>query len=125
MSNPLTINISVQTNYLAAQSQPEQERFAFAYTITIENNSDRTVQLLGRHWIITDSNNHIEEVQGLGVVGEQPHILPSDSYTYSSGAMLTTQAGTMEGSYEMQTETGEIFMVPIPAFSLTRPQSLH
>lgn len=119
------IKIKVKTGYLDEHSQPEQNRFAFAYTITIENNSDKPAQLLSRHWIITDANNVIQEVQGMGVVGQQPRILPGDSYTYSSGAVLETQVGTMEGTYQMQSDKGERFNIPIPAFSLTRPQALH
>jgi ApaG protein len=125
MVETLTINIKVKSAYLDEQSQPDKHRYAFAYTITIENNSDEPTQLLSRHWVITDANNITQEVQGMGVVGQQPRILPGDSYTYSSGAVLETQAGTMEGTYEMQTDDGETFSVPIPAFSLTRPQSLH
>lgn len=119
------IEIKVKTCYLDEHSQPDQKCFAFAYTITIENNSDKPAQLLSRHWIITDANDAIQEAQGMGVVGQQPHILPGDSYTYSSGAILETQAGTMEGTYQMQSDAGENFNVPIPAFSLTRPHALH
>jgi ApaG protein len=125
MSNAEPIVIRVKTAYLNEQSQPEQKRFAFAYTITIENHSDKATQLLRRHWIITDANNIVQEVEGVGVIGQQPRILSGDSFTYSSGAILETQAGTMEGSYQMQTDNGETFTIPIPAFSLTRPQSLH
>jgi len=119
------IEIKIKTAYLDEHSQPDQHRFAFAYTITIENKSDKAAQLISRHWIITDANNVIQEAQGMGVVGQQPRILPGDSYTYSSGAVLETQVGTMEGTYQMQSDTGENFNVPIPAFSLTRPHALH
>lgn len=119
------ITIKVRTVYLHEQSQPKQNRFAFAYTITIENNSERPAKLLNRHWIITDANNVVQEVQGAGVVGEQPRILPGDSYTYTSGAILETQVGTMEGSYEMQNDNGNTFSVPIPTFTLTCPHALH
>lgn len=125
MTDLQPIVITAKTAYLDEHSQPDKSRFAFAYTITIENNSDQAAQLLSRHWIITDTNSHIQEVEGPGVIGQQPRILPGESYTYSSGAVIETQAGTMEGSYEMQTDTGERFQVPIPAFALTRPQSLH
>lgn len=124
MSN-YTINITVQTSYLDEHSEPENKRFAFAYTISIENRSDVATQLMSRYWLITDANNSTQEVQGEGVVGEQPLILPGEKYTYSSGAILETTGGTMEGSYTMQTPEGQTFDVPIPAFSLTRPQSLH
>ncbi len=125
MTDNQTIAIKVKTAYLDDHSQPEKSRFAFAYTITIENHSNKPAQLLSRHWIITDADNAVQEVEGIGVVGQQPRILPGDSYTYSSAAVLETQAGTMEGSYKMQTDSGESFNVPIPTFSLTRPQSLH
>ena len=125
MVETVTIEIKVKSAYLDDQSQPDKKRFAFAYTVTIENHSDEPAQLLSRHWIITDANNSVQEVQGMGVVGQQPRILPGDSYTYSSGAVLETQAGTMEGTYQMQTDDGGTFNVPVPAFSLTRPQSLH
>jgi len=119
------IIIKVKTAYLDDHSQPDKKRFAFAYTITIENNSNKPAQLLSRHWIITDANNVIQEIEGMGVVGQQPRILPGDSYTYSSGAILETQVGTMEGTYQMQSDSGENFNIPIPAFSLTRPHALH
>ncbi|MGH1485788.1 MAG: Co2+/Mg2+ efflux protein ApaG [Cellvibrionaceae bacterium] len=125
MVETVTIEVKVKSAYLDDQSQPDKQRFTFAYTVTIENHSDEPAQLLSRHWVITDANNIVQEVQGMGVVGQQPRILPGDSYTYSSGAVLETQAGTMEGTYQMQTDDGGTFNVPIPAFSLTRPQSLH
>jgi len=120
-----TIRISVNTAYLATQSQPEKDRFAFSYTISIENCSTISTQLLSRHWVITDANETVQEVVGDGVVGEQPHIAPGEKYTYSSGTVLETQVGTMEGTYTMRSEDGNVFEVPIPMFSLTRPQSLH
>lgn len=120
-----TIRISVNTAYLATQSQPEKDRFAFSYTISIENCSSISTQLLSRHWVITDANETVQEVVGDGVVGEQPHIPPGEKYTYSSGTVLETQVGTMEGTYTMRSEDGNVFEVPIPMFSLTRPQSLH
>lgn len=124
MTNPL-INITVETHYLVDASQEDKQRFAFAYTITIANDDEQAVQLLSRHWLITDASNAVQEVQGAGVVGEQPKILPGTRYTYTSGAVLKTDVGTMEGSYEMQTDSGEKFIVKIPVFSLIRPQSLH
>ncbi len=120
-----TIKISVKTAYLDEHSQPENNRFAFAYTISIENGGHATTQLLSRHWIITDAKNTTQEVVGEGVVGKQPHILPGESFTYTSNAVLETSAGTMEGTYTMRTEDGKVFNVPIPAFSLARPNSLH
>jgi ApaG protein len=119
------INITVKTTYLDEHSEPNNKRFAFAYTISIENCSTVATQLMSRYWLITDANNSIQEVQGEGVIGEQPLILPGEKYTYSSGAILETTGGTMEGSYTMQTLEGQVFDVPIPAFSLIHPQSLH
>jgi len=123
--NQHTMNISVKTEYLEEHSEPNNQRFTFLYTVTIENCSDANAQLLSRHWIITDTNDTIQEVKGDGVIGEQPHILPGEKYSYSSGAILKTTAGTMEGCYTMQTTEGVKFDVPIPPFSLTCPQSLH
>jgi ApaG protein len=120
-----TIRISVETAYLDKYSQPEKNRFAFAYTISIENCSQIATQLLSRHWIITDAKNSIQEVVGDGVIGEQPHILPGRKYTYSSNAVLETNVGTMEGTYTMRTADGKVFNVPIPMFSLAKPQALH
>ena len=120
-----TIRISVKSAYLDEYSQPQNNRFAFAYTVSIENCSNVSAQLLSRHWIITDAADKIQEVSGDGVLGEQPHIAPGKKYVYSSNAILETHAGVMEGAYTMRTATGKIIQVPIPAFSLTRPQSLH
>lgn len=119
------IIIRVKTDYLAAQSRPQQQRFAFAYTITIENHGDQGAQLLSRHWIITDAHNAVQEVEGTGVIGEQPRIAAGASYRYTSGALLATEAGTMEGSYTMQTDKGEIFTAPIPIFMLGSVRALH
>ena len=119
------ISITVKTAYLDDQSQPELKRFVFAYTITIANTGDMPTQLLKRHWIITDANNAQQEVLGDGVVGEKPHIAPGDHYTYTSGIVLETEVGTMEGYYQMQTDDGSRFDAPIPTFALTHPKSLH
>jgi len=119
------INISVTTRYLADASREKQQRYAFAYTITISNEGEQAAQLLNRHWVITDASNAVQEVKGAGVIGEQPRILPGKSYTYTSGTVLKTDVGTMEGSYEMQTDEGKLFTVEISVFSLTRPQALH
>lgn len=119
------INIEIVTRYLIDAAREKQRRFAFAYTVTIKNDGEQAAQLLNRHWVITDATNAVQEVKGAGVVGEQPRILPGKSYTYTSGSVLKTDAGTMEGSYEMQTDDGETFTVVIPVFSLSRPQALH
>lgn len=119
------ISIQVKTQYLAEHSAPATQRYAFAYTITITNNGDEPVQLLRRHWIITDGNRKVEDVRGDGVVGQQPWIAPQQSYHYTSGAVLETPVGTMEGSYDMQRENGDGFMALIPRFTLAKPGALH
>ncbi|WP_415900127.1 Co2+/Mg2+ efflux protein ApaG [Neptuniibacter sp. QD48_11] len=119
------VNIDVETNYLAQQSDPDSKRFVFSYKITITNHNDMPVQLLNRHWLITDGNQHIQEVQGEGVVGEQPVIDPESSYSYTSGAVLATSVGSMQGHYEMSTDEGTQFKAPIAAFTLARPNALH
>jgi len=119
------IDIHIETQFIDSQSQPEDRRFVFAYTITITNDSDIPAQLVSRHWIITDANNAKQEVQGLGVVGEQPRLEPGEDYTYTSGVILETEIGTMEGSYQMRTDEGEIFDAPIPLFALVPPHAIH
>jgi ApaG protein len=121
----VAINISVQTRYLQDQSDPANDRYAFAYTIGIENKGQEPVQLVSRHWIITDDNDQIEEVRGTGVVGQQPLINPGQKFVYTSGAVLTTQFATMQGSYEMLKPDGSRFDANIPAFLLSRPLSVH
>jgi ApaG protein len=122
--NP-TIDISVKTRFVEEQSVAEKGQFVFAYTITIANQSATSVQLISRHWIITDNRNQIQEVKGLGVIGQQPVLEPGSSFTYTSSAVLATETGTMEGSYQMCTESNENFSVPIPAFLLIHPKKLH
>ncbi|HUH37486.1 MAG TPA: Co2+/Mg2+ efflux protein ApaG [Spongiibacteraceae bacterium] len=124
-SNPQPIRIDVHARYLAEQSVPDAQRYAFAYTITITNTGDESVRLLSRHWVITDANNQIKEVRGDGVVGEQPLIPPGHSYEYTSGAILETQVGTMEGSYQMRSASGRAFLAPIAPFILSKPGTLH
>ena len=125
METTQPIAITVKTAYLDEQSEPQLKRFVFAYTITIANMGDAPAQLLKRHWIITDGNNVQQEVLGDGVVGEKPHIAPGHRYTYTSGVVLETEVGTMEGYYHMQTDDGWAFDAPIPTFALTHPKSLH
>lgn len=120
-----TIHIHVDTQYIAEQSIPEQNRYAFAYTIAISNNGTEPVQLISRHWLITDGNEKIQEVKGEGVIGEQPIINPGDSFCYTSGTLMETAVGTMEGSYQMVSSSGEKFDAPIPRFSLIHRGSLH
>jgi ApaG protein len=119
------IRIKVQTDYLPAQSSPEAERYVFAYTITIRNAGTEPARLLNRHWIITDANGKVQEVRGEGVVGEQPYLRPGESYRYTSGTMIATPVGSMQGSYEMVSETGEHFDAEIEPFSLSMPRTLH
>lgn len=119
------INISVKVNYLPDQSDETDNRFVFAYTITITNESNTTVKLISRHWVITDANQYVQEVRGQGVVGEQPILHPGQSFEYTSGTVLATQVGTMSGSYQMVTEGGVQFDAPIPQFVLSVPRVLH
>ncbi|HKC43009.1 MAG TPA: Co2+/Mg2+ efflux protein ApaG [Burkholderiales bacterium] len=119
------ISISPQSQYLADQSDEPAGRFVFAYTITLRNTGSISAQLIGRHWIITDANNQIQEVKGLGVVGEQPLLAPGESYQYTSGAAIATPVGTMRGTYQMVAEDGTRFDAPIPEFTLSIPRTLH
>ncbi|MGJ7514744.1 Co2+/Mg2+ efflux protein ApaG [Pseudomonas baetica] len=126
MSDPrYQVDVSVVTHYLAEQSQPEQDRFAFAYTITVKNNGLLPAKLLSRHWVITDGDGHVEEVRGAGVVGQQPLIEAGRSHTYSSGTVMTTKVGTMQGSYQMIAEDGKQFDAIIAPFRLAVPGALH
>ena len=126
MSDPrYQIDISVVTRYLPEQSQPDQNRFAFAYTVTIHNSGELAAQLLSRHWVITDGDGRIQEVRGAGVVGQQPRIEPGQSHTYSSGAVMATRVGNMHGSYQMLADDGKRFEAPIAPFRLAVPGALH
>lgn len=115
------VRVSVETRFLPDHSDPEDDRYAFAYDITISNEGTRRVQLRRRHWIITDGNGKVEEVEGPGVVGEQPVLDPGESHSYTSGAVLATPVGTMEGTYEMHESGGRVFQAEIPRFSLRVP----
>jgi|TARA_B110000263_G_C15270280_1_gene493145 ApaG protein len=119
------IRIQVATQYVDHQSEPDIDRYVFAYTITIENISDVPAQLLSRHWVITDANGKVQKVSGDGVVGEQPKLSPGETYRYSSGAVLETPVGAMQGSYRMQADDGIGFDAQIPAFTLAVPGMLH
>ncbi|AVO53812.1 Co2+/Mg2+ efflux protein ApaG [Ectopseudomonas mendocina] len=126
MSDPrYQIDVSVTTRYLPGQSQPEQNRYAFSYTVTIVNSGEVPAQLLSRHWIITDGDGRVQEVRGAGVVGQQPHIEPGASHTYSSGTVMATQVGIMQGSYQMLAEDGKRFDATIAPFRLAVPGALH
>lgn len=119
------ILVSVVTEYIQQQSQPEENRFAFAYHITIENQGNESAKLLGRHWIIIDANQERKEVRGMGVIGEQPTIEAGASYQYTSGVILKTPIGTMEGSYQLLGENGDPFNAPIEPFLLSTPNAVH
>lgn len=113
--------VTVRPQFLAGQSNPAEDKFVWAYTITIENLGQVTAQLLTRHWIITDALGHKQEVRGDGVVGEQPTLAPGESFQYTSGCPLSTPSGLMVGSFEMQGENGQHFDITVPAFSLDSP----
>jgi ApaG protein len=125
MDEPFRIHIHIETAYLEAQSEPEEQRFVFSYTITIRNEGTQAAQLVSRHWLITDSNGKTQAVRGKGVVGEQPHLRPGQSFRYSSGAIIETPVGTMQGSYQMRSVEGLTFDAPIPAFRLAMPGIVH
>jgi ApaG protein len=126
MSDPrYQVDVSVTTRFLAEQSQPEHDRFAFAYSITVSNNGSLPARLLSRHWVITDGNGHVEEVRGEGVVGQQPLIDAGKSHNYSSGTVMTTKVGTMQGTYQMLAEDGTRFDAVIKPFRLAVPGALH
>lgn len=119
------IRVTVDTVYVEDQSDPETDRYVFAYTITIENSGSITARLLNRHWIITDASGQVQEVKGEGVVGEQPILQPGGTFRYTSAAMIETPVGTMTGSYEMVADDGVRFDAEIPAFKLSAPNLLH
>ena len=119
------ISVAVEPQYLENQSNPDEGKFVWAYTITLENLSGETVRLLTRHWVITDGLGRKQEVKGDGVVGEQPTLRPGDSFQYTSGCPLNTSSGVMEGSYGMVNEKTEHFDIVIPAFSLDSPHDRH
>jgi ApaG protein len=119
------IVVQTQVKYLADQSNEAADRFVFAYTISISNLGTVAARLISRHWLITDAFNHIQEVRGQGVVGEQPMLHPNQSFEYTSGTVLATQVGTMKGSYQMRGEDGSEFDALIPEFVLSVPRVLH
>jgi ApaG protein len=119
------ICIDVATAYVDEQSEPDAGRYVFAYTITIRNEGEVPARLKSRHWIITDANGKVQEVNGDGVVGEQPHLKPGEQFRYSSGAVLETPVGAMQGLYRMEADDGARFDAPIPPFTLAVPGMLH
>lgn len=119
------LTVTVRTQYLENESDPERSHYVFAYAITIKNTGQVTAQVISRHWIITDANNHVEEVRGLGVVGHQPLLQPGEQFEYTSGASLKTPHGSMRGEYFCVAEDGEQFAATIPEFMLSLPRTLH
>jgi ApaG protein len=119
------IRVDVETHFVEEQSDPKERRFVFAYTITLRNEGPLPAKLLTRHWIITDANGKVQEVRGDGVVGEQPHLKPGQGFRYSSGTMIETPVGAMQGSYQMVADDGERFDAPIPPFRLAMPGILQ
>ncbi|MGI6408486.1 MAG: Co2+/Mg2+ efflux protein ApaG [Thiopseudomonas sp.] len=125
MSNEYPVRVKVSTRYIPDHSAPDEQRFVFAYDIIVRNEGNEPVQLLTRHWIITDGDGKTQEVRGEGVVGEQPVIPPGTEYRYTSGTLLNTEVGSMQGSFGMQTEDGVEFTAPISPFTLAQPGALH
>jgi ApaG protein len=119
------IQVATRTAFIPDQSDVDSGRYVFAYTITITNTGTVPAQLVSRHWIITDSNNQVQEVKGMGVVGEQPLLRPRESFQYTSGTAIATPVGTMRGSYQMVADDGMQFDAAIPDFTLSMPRVLH
>ena len=119
------ITVVPKASFLADQSDPGKNQFVFSYTITITNTGEIAAQLVSRHWIITDAEHKVQEVKGLGVVGQQPLLKPGESFEYTSGVSIATAVGTMRGSYQMRAEDGQTFDAPIPPFTLSVPRTLH
>lgn len=125
MSDQYKITVEAEALFQEQYSSIETDRYAFAYRITLRNTGTQAAKLISRHWIILDANNDKQEVRGLGVVGEHPHLQPGEEYSYSSGSTLRTPYGTMHGSYEMEADDGTRFQVAIPEFHLIAPRTLH
>ena len=119
------IRVSVISEYSPERSRPHDRQWFFLYTITIANDGDEVIQLLSRHWLITDDSGEVEEVKGQGVIGQQPVLRPGEEFTYTSGCSLRTAMGTMEGTYQMSADGGKPFNVTIPKFTLTGPYTVH
>jgi ApaG protein len=123
--NKYDITIKVHTAYIPEQSDPASDRYVFSYTVTIENTGTVAAQLISRHWIITDADSKVQEVRGLGVVGEQPFLRPGESFEYTSGTSMGTPVGAMRGTYQMVAEDGQKFDAEIGEFALSMPRVLH
>ena len=123
--NNYNIQVTVGTQYIEAESNPDANRFVFAYTIKIKNKGDIAAKLLSRHWIITDANNRIQEVKGKGVIGEQPYLRPGESFEYTSGTMMETPVGSMQGTYQMVADDQHHFDAIIEPFTLALPRMLN
>lgn len=119
------IQVQVKARYLEKESRPDDKRYVYAYDIHIENTGEESAQLISRHWKIVDSNERTQEVEGIGVVGQQPMLKPGESYRYTSGVVLETETGVMEGSYTLRKENGEEIEAIIPTFALVKPSALH
>lgn len=125
MTTSENILIKAESSFIESQSNPEKNHYVFSYTITIINQSHESIQLMSRHWLIKDSNYRIEEVVGEGVIGEQPILKPNQGFQYSSGAMLQTDVGTMEGFYHFKLTDDSVIKTPIPLFVLSVPRKIH
>jgi ApaG protein len=124
-SKKYDITVVANATYIADQSDPSRNQYVFAYKIIVTNTGSVPAKLISRHWIITDSENHVQEVKGLGVVGQQPLLKPGESFEYTSGTHLATPVGTMRGTYQMVAEDGRAFDATIPPFTLSVPRVLH
>jgi len=125
-TNPVYhVDVNAKVEYINDQSLPTSQRYVFSYTITLHNTGNIAARLLTRHWLITDANGHTEEVSGAGVIGEHPHLKPGDSYTYTSGSLLKTPVGAMQGFYTMRADDDTEFKANILPFTLAVPGSLH
>lgn len=119
------VEVTIQSAYFKEQSDPANQHYVFLYQVTLKNTGSEGVKLLSRHWTITDAHGTVQEVHGVGVIGEQPHLNPGESFEYTSGSVLNTPVGSMQGSYEMLADDGVVFTTEIPAFSLAVPHILH
>ena len=125
MSEKNKILVEAVPHFIEGQSSPEESRYVFAYTVTITNSGTVPAKLLSRHWVITDANGKVQDVRGEGVVGEQPYLKPGETFRYTSGAMIETSVGVMQGNYTMRSDDGDQFNALIPKFTLSVPRTLH